>query len=262
MPPIPMVSAIVWFSPKPAGTSKSRTVASCMSHLDHVDHVVGTVERGADARPRPRSRGCAPTSRGRRLGDRHGAVSSRSGSMSCSTTRASASSGKENTSPSRSRVNTTLPAPMMAMVGWHAGETMARVEHDAQVRATNDEHSRIRHARETEGAAHVRTRRPGHRRRQPRPAPHRGRRARVRTGGDPGRRRRSRAGRLGGDRGLRAGPPRRGDRARGHGRRRPVRRVRPRRPDRARGRRPLAPHRPGRRRPASASCCRSATARS
>ena len=85
------------------------------SHLDHVDHVVGTVERARDARTRPRSRGWAPTSRAVASAIAT-AVSSRSGSMSCSTTRASASSGKENTSPSRSRVNTTLPAPMMAIV--------------------------------------------------------------------------------------------------------------------------------------------------
>ena len=30
IPPIPMVSAMVWFSPKRAGISKSSTVASCM----------------------------------------------------------------------------------------------------------------------------------------------------------------------------------------------------------------------------------------
>ena len=59
------------------------------------------------------------------------------------------------------------------------------------VRRTMSIRASVMLAAETEERSrHVRTRRPGHRRRQPRPAPHRGCRTRVRTGRDPGRRRR------------------------------------------------------------------------
>src|SRR4051794_6227141 len=65
--------------------------------------------------------------------------------MSCSTTRMSASSGKESRSPSRSRVKTTLPAPMIAIVAGMPRRLGPR-EHYAQHRTTNRERSRIRSA--------------------------------------------------------------------------------------------------------------------
>src|SRR4051794_5668905 len=65
--------------------------------------------------------------------------------MSCSTTRMSASSGKESRSPSRSRVKTTLPAPMIAIVAGMP-RTLGPREHYAQHRTTNRERSRIRSA--------------------------------------------------------------------------------------------------------------------
>ena len=48
IPPMPSVSAIVWRRPNCFGTSKSMTVARLVAaDLDHVDRVVGAVERGA-----------------------------------------------------------------------------------------------------------------------------------------------------------------------------------------------------------------------
>ena len=48
MPPMPSVSAIVWRRPYFLGISKSMTVRRLVAaHLDHVDGVVGAVERRA-----------------------------------------------------------------------------------------------------------------------------------------------------------------------------------------------------------------------
>ena len=83
--------------------------------LDHVDHVIDAVERGSpvEVRLHCRRRPQLPAVQ-RAIAS---AASSRSGSMSCSAMVASASSGKVRMSPSRLRVNSTLPAPMKAIRG-------------------------------------------------------------------------------------------------------------------------------------------------
>ena len=84
--------------------------------LDAVDHVVGAVERLAAVEGRR-----DPRLRAERLG-RRGARATRPsraapGSMSCSEISLPASSGNARMSPSRLRVNSTLPAPTNAILG-------------------------------------------------------------------------------------------------------------------------------------------------
>src|SRR6188472_3589430 len=114
MPPMPSVSAIVWRRPWRAGISKSRTVAAkppTWIMLIAKSAPSSAARRSACALMRARPPSCwlvqcAIAS----------AVSRRSGSMSWSATRTSASSSNASRSPSRSRVNSTLPAPMNAIL--------------------------------------------------------------------------------------------------------------------------------------------------
>ena len=113
MPPTPSVSAIVWRSPNRFGTSKSIRVAACpptwiMLITWSQPSIAARRSRCASiVAPAPR----APHVQ-RAIAS---AASSRSGSMSWSAIVASASSGNVSRSPSRSLVNSTLPAPMNAI---------------------------------------------------------------------------------------------------------------------------------------------------
>ena len=119
------------------------------SDLHHVEHVVGTVERGPALEVR-RDRGEAPRSP-RDVRAIASAVASRSGSMSCSAISTSRSSGKARMSPSRFFVKTTLPAPMNAIRG-HA-HSLRRPEREAadelalQQREDDDRRQRDEHRR-------------------------------------------------------------------------------------------------------------------
>ena len=112
--PTPEVSAIVWRKPYFLGISKSSRVAAWPPTW------ITLMAKSAPSRARRRSvvaliRPRAPSVSfvQRAIAT---AVSRRSSSMSCSTISASASSGKEKMSPSRLRVNSTLPAPMNAIL--------------------------------------------------------------------------------------------------------------------------------------------------
>ena len=113
MPPTPSVSAIVCRSPNRFGTSKSISVAACpptwiMLITWSQPSIAARRSRCASiVAPAPR----APHVQ-RAIAS---AASSRSGSMSWSAIVASASSGNVSRSPSRSLVNSTLPAPMNAI---------------------------------------------------------------------------------------------------------------------------------------------------
>ena len=113
IPPIPSVSAIVWRRPWRAGISKSSSVAAWPPTWIMLN------AKSAPSSAARRSRwvekvGCAPSWSAvqRAIAS---AVASRSSSMSCSAMSQCASSGNESRSPSRSRVNSMLPAPMNAM---------------------------------------------------------------------------------------------------------------------------------------------------
>ena len=113
IPPMPSVSAIVWRSPWRAGISKSSSVAACPPTWIMLN------AKSAPASASRRSRwvenvGEAPSCCAvqRAIAS---PVARRSGSMSWSAISSGPRSSKESRSPSRSRVNSMLPAPMNAM---------------------------------------------------------------------------------------------------------------------------------------------------
>src|SRR6476469_4345300 len=113
MPPIPSVSPIVCRRPWRLGISKSISVASCPPTWI----MLITWSQPSSAARRSRWASIVAWAPSAWFVQRAIAspVASRSGSMSCRAIVASASSGKLRMSPSRSRVNSTLPAPTKAM---------------------------------------------------------------------------------------------------------------------------------------------------
>ena len=113
MPPTPSVSAIVWRSPNRFGTSKSIRVAACPPTW--IMLITWSQPSIAARRSRCASIVAAAPTAPHVQRAIASAASSRSGSMSWSAIVASASSGNVRRSPSRSLVNSTLPAPMNAI---------------------------------------------------------------------------------------------------------------------------------------------------
>ena len=124
MPPMPTVSAIVCFRPYLRGILKSSNVAWCMPICTML------MTKSASARQRRRSAcssirapalSCSDVQRAIRP-----AVSSRSASMSCSAMVQPRSSGRFSRSVSRFFTNTTLPAPIIAILVMTAPSTSVR----------------------------------------------------------------------------------------------------------------------------------------
>ena len=113
--PTPSVSPMVWRRPYLLGDVEVEARGGDAADLDRVDGEVGAArgprdDRGGSrsSRGRPRRRwSSAPWPRPSRGAPR---------SMSCRTMVASASSGNVRMSPSRLRVNSTLPAPMKTIL--------------------------------------------------------------------------------------------------------------------------------------------------
>src|SRR4051794_16612348 len=140
IPPTPSVSPIVCRSPNRSGTSKSTSVAACPPTA------IALMQKSAPSTASLRS-GCAvtvgdaPTCDAMRAATAV-AVSSRSASMSCSLMRAVLSSPMDKMSCSRSRVNSTLPAPMNVITG--ASWRGMRAVNTGAVRPAPNEQCRMR----------------------------------------------------------------------------------------------------------------------